>query len=111
MIFAVMGKGRMMMGRCNECLHEIVCEFHHNFNGIDTRFCNYFKNKADVQEVKHGKWKQIEDSLGWQEVRCAECSVCGEDWIIEEDYSFEDFTEYWRYCPNCGAKMDGGKSG
>lgn len=49
---------------------------------------------ADVFPVRHGRWKCHGDC------GVTECSVCG--WSIEEyvcDYA---------YCPNCGAKMDGG---
>lgn len=46
--------------------------------------------KKDAEPVKHGRWS--EDDEGFYH-----CSVCKElsDW------------EH-RYCPNCGAKMDGG---
>lgn len=45
---------------------------------------------ADVIEVVHGRW--IEGKT------LEKCSVCGKK-------GFPD----WKYCPNCGAKMDGGK--
>ena len=48
---------------------------------------------ADVVEVNHGKWI----NTGSTQI----CSVCK-----EEQYGF-DTGRY--YCPNCGAKMDGGK--
>lgn len=56
--------------------------------------------KADVVEVKHGKW--IKDRLcstsgGTYGVR--RCSVC-------EDY-YQDIGYGWNCCPNCGARMDG----
>lgn len=94
-----------MMGRCNECLHEIVCEFHHNFNGIDTRFCNYFKNKADVQEVKHGYWIKSGKPHDYD----ITCSLCGD--VGEYGLETEDAVNDYYYCTNCGAKMDGGKNG
>jgi len=49
---------------------------------------------ADVAEVKHGRWIE-RPSITYDKM---ECSVCG----FEYDYS--EFT----YCPNCGARMDGG---
>lgn len=45
--------------------------------------------QMDAQEVRHGWW--VETLLGWR------CSVCGE----EQDYSV-----YFKHCPNCGARMD-----
>lgn len=95
--------------------------------GIDFCRWNVFENKsyvdgwnaaikilkeapaADVQEIKHGKWIETQEPLGWCDIDCAECSVCHESWIIDEDSSIDDYECMWHYCPNCGAKMDGGK--
>ena len=49
---------------------------------------------ADVVEVKHGEW--IYDH--WCEFKC---SICGH-WSQTEPRGKE------KYCPNCGARMDGG---
>lgn len=65
---------------------------------------------VDVQEIKHGKWIETQEPLGWCDVDCAECSVCHESWIIDEDSSIDDYECMWHYCPNCGAKMDGGNN-
>ena len=65
---------------------------------------------ADVVEVRHGKWIENQEPLGWCDVDCAECSACHESWIIDEDSSIEDYECMWHYCPNCGAKMDGGSN-
>lgn len=65
---------------------------------------------ADVVEVRHGKWVETQEPLGWCDVDCAECSVCHESWIIDEDSSIDDYECMWHYCPNCGAKMDGGNN-
>ena len=62
---------------------------------------------ADVIEVRHGKWIETQEPLGWRDVDCAECSVCHESWIIDEDSSIDDYECMWHYCPHCGAKMDG----
>ena len=64
---------------------------------------------ADVVEVRHGEWIETQEPLGWRDVDCIECSVCHENWIIDEDSSIDDYECMWHYCPNCGAKMDGGK--
>lgn len=45
---------------------------------------------ADVAPVRHTKWKRYGKNLG-------ECSECGEIVSVRSNY-----------CPNCGAKMDGG---
>lgn len=45
---------------------------------------------VDAVEVVHGRWHHCGEE-------CFVCSVCHDNMMI--DYS---------YCPNCGAKMDGG---
>lgn len=56
---------------------------------------------ADVAEVVHGQWID-----GAEDFTCgnhnAECSICR--CYVSWDGCDEDFN----YCPNCGAKMDGG---
>ena len=67
----------------------------------------YSAPTADVVEVKHGEWLQTKEPLGYKDVDCIECSACRDSWIIDEDFDFEFHKQYWNYCPNCGAKMDG----
>lgn len=55
----------------------------------------------DVAPVKHGEWEfpiftDSDDGLD-PRVKCSECGG------IEAAFA------RWKYCPNCGAKMDGGK--
>ena len=61
---------------------------------------------ADVAPVVHGRWNIMDGykmrrpcSVGGYKMRRA-CSVCG--WDVSE------YGKFYRYCPNCGAKMDGG---
>ena len=49
---------------------------------------------ADVAPVIHGHWETIFDEL-WN-YGFEKCSACGD--------KYGSFT--YRYCPNCGAKMD-----
>lgn len=70
-------------------------------NDMLDRICRNIKNMpaADVAEVVHGRW--IKDDFLSDDVNNAEkCSQCGEliGW----------FGNLPNYCPNCGAKMDGG---
>lgn len=64
---------------------------------------------ADVAEVVHGEWLNF---VG--DYVTAECSVCGECYD-PSDYNdkehFDMFKQLYKYCPNCGAKMDGEKEG
>lgn len=59
---------------------------------------------ADVQEVKHGKWA-IRYEGTYKRAKCY-CSVCGKSNGIGGTIS----NQKKPYCPNCGAKMDGGES-
>nr|DAJ54723.1 MAG TPA: zinc-ribbon containing domain protein [Caudoviricetes sp.] len=53
---------------------------------------------ADVAPVVHGRWihdgRRIERGIDW-----CHCSECGKS---------DNFCARTNYCPNCGAKMDGG---
>ena len=51
---------------------------------------------ADVAPVVHGKW--MKEDRGHVEY-CAVCDQCGFDWMWSD-------REYFKFCPNCGAKMD-----
>ena len=76
---------------------------------IDEDFIDIVKDAptADVVEVRHGQWRRTKEPLGFNEVDCMECSSCGESWITNEEFDFEETSELWRYCPNCGAKING----
>ena len=69
----------------------------------------YAKNipAADVAPVRHGRWvdKQLIKSFKNTNIPVVECSACGIDFcdIINNHYFM------YKYCPNCGAKMDGGE--
>lgn len=54
---------------------------------------------ADVQPAKRGRWENeyLEDDIWW-----AECSNCK-----QETHSRYGRPSTYRYCPNCGARMDG----
>jgi len=54
---------------------------------------------VDAAPVVHGTWEKRKDVVGFV---C--CSVCHDCNIYDE---WPDGKK-WRYCPNCGAKMDGG---
>ena len=48
----------------------------------------------DAAPVVHGRW---EDTV----IGTAKCNLCGGNYNV--------YKEFMKYCPNCGAKMDGGK--
>ncbi len=51
---------------------------------------------ADVAPVQHGRWAITETAI-----ENAVCSCCGKH--------FQSYYEAYSFCPNCGAKMDGGE--
>ena len=54
---------------------------------------------ADVVEVKRGKWEKRTFIVFDNEIKDSyHCSECNTTWDTATNY-----------CPNCGAKMDGGK--
>ena len=62
----------------------------------------YVKETLTAEPVKHGRWAGINTNrYGDQE---ATCSVCGA--TFASGYSNPT---WWDYCPNCGARMDGGE--
>ena len=54
----------------------------------------------DAVPVVRGEWVKSDDYKGW--LVCSACHDCYVDnaWVNGKK---------WRYCPNCGAKMDGEK--
>lgn len=59
---------------------------------------------VDVQEVRHGKWIDTEPKYDYEN-HCAahyQCSECGRRTGIKQ-------TRTYKYCPRCGARMDGGE--
>ena len=72
---------------------------------------------TDVEPVRHGRWEWFEewsystpdhpaecDDCGW---RCSKCKTALED-MINGYYDDSCEVPQLNYCPNCGAKMDGG---
>lgn len=107
MIFAVMGKGKSKMARyidADRLLNEVTGNGGIFVYGIDTikAFISRITAQptADVQEVKHGEWYICCD--GYYPF----CSICSYE---PEPPRFHNDNRT-PYCPNCGAKMDGGKN-
>lgn len=57
---------------------------------------------ADVVEVRHGEWVHSDKAAHWfGKDKCSECYY--------RTYDGLDLSHF-NYCPNCGAKMDGGNT-
>lgn len=66
----------------------------------------------DVAPVRHGYWVWDEDGMDWGigSWRCSECHTRPETWWQGDRSSPYNKSGHY-YCPNCGAKMDGGNNG
>ena len=58
---------------------------------------------ADVVKVVHEKWL-LDRWPSWPHRECSRCKI-----MIPRTKEVPD--QYWQYCPNCGARMDGGAEG
>ena len=60
---------------------------------------SFIKNRpsADVAQVRYGRWE-------WDTEDIYRCSNCAEKSHVKEVMGHPE----WDYCPNCGAKMNGG---
>lgn len=100
-------KGADFDKTCGDCIHADICE--HNpsleFSRENIAWCDSFKDKTDVVEVRHSQWFFTE----YEYFTCANCgrdvnsgseSTCEAKEMLKKGL-------YDNYCPNCGAKMDG----
>lgn len=58
----------------------------------------------DVAPVVHRRWEDSTDEMFGTDVYT--CSKCRESYVLVEGTPKQNL---WSYCPNCGAKMDGGE--
>lgn len=58
----------------------------------------------DAVPVVHGRWIERDDD--WF-ATYYDCSVCGESWVPIDGTPEQNNV---KYCPSCGAKMDGGEA-
>ena len=58
---------------------------------------------ANVAPVGHEKWL-LDRWPSWPHRECNRCKI-----MIPRTKEVPD--QYWQYCPNCGARMDGGNEG
>ena len=90
---------------CSDCIHFDVCykieHFGRDLEG--TSPCEQFVNK-DVAPVRHGHWiPQFVSKRGLSDHFM--CSECAESTFTPRKFEMIKYA----YCPNCGAKMDGGE--
>lgn len=64
-------------------LEDVICE-------VDAQ------TAADVAPVVHGRWEPFGGRY-YSRKKCSHCGWDGQEWA-----------KFYKYCPYCGAKMDGG---
>lgn len=90
------------MLKCEKCIHKKICIDGANYRNAEA--CRNFVNEKDVAPVKHGHWiDKPYPNYPAHDIR--HCSECG--WNIHKS-KLRNSDLNWNYCPNCGAKMDGG---
>ena len=69
--------------------------------GLGTRedIANLINNAPTVDPIKHGHWK-YDNQYHWYRACCSECG-----YYRVTDIKADRWNE-WKYCPNCGAKMN-----
>ena len=93
-----------MAMKCDSCIHKQVCKdkppksYPQFMIDIMTDKCEHYIHAAYVP-VKHGRWILESNYRDFDGCICGiySCSVCS---VRNDDTT--------NYCPNCGAKMDGG---
>ena len=77
-----------------------LCEYANNLadKSVDANEIMRFP-RVDAEPVRHGRWEYVGGNL-------YRCSICHEGMADDDNI----LTGKENYCPNCGAKMDGGDS-
>lgn len=75
---------------------SVPLDFMDGYGWAVTQICRLFH---DAEPVKHGKWLddgQYDNFFPHHEWRCSECG----------EHVLEIGAPWFKYCPNCGARMD-----
>lgn len=93
--------------QCENCPHNYMrnypcdcCEWQYKDEAEKLLKGDTVEAVADVQTVKHGKWRFLGNYSPTKNWICSECNGM----VTMPVYCWEN---YCNYCPNCGAKMDG----
>lgn len=94
-----------MAGAIRICSHNIdgfgSCDI--MADGVCVQGPCHAEELAEYAPVIHGEWRHsryVDCSESFELVKCSNCS--------HEAYAMAIYVRDGNYCPNCGAKMDGG---
>lgn len=79
---------------------KIIDQYLYNQCNLTVGFAAALMPEIEAEPVRHGRWLNARIS-GDDFKKCSECECYIENTYFANDYNV-------RYCPNCGAKMDGG---
>ena len=67
---------------------------------------------ADVAPVVHGRWREDTDPADG-DLRCTHCGTAWPKCVQKqiEEQGIWTLQTLFKFCPNCGCKMDGGEAG
>lgn len=74
-----------------------------SYSREDAADCIRYMDAADVAPVRHGRWEHDHYENCCDSFEIVKCSCCG-----HQAYAIAFYVKSGNYCPNCGAKMDGG---
>nr|DAE23429.1 MAG TPA: zinc-ribbon containing domain protein [Siphoviridae sp. ctcuE16] len=97
------------MLKCEKCIHKKICIDGANYRNAEV--CRNFVNENDFTPVVHGHWVYNQNGHDWG-LGAWECSLChsvNNNLPIDKRFSPYVYAGS-KYCPNCGAKMDGGEN-
>lgn len=90
---------------------ETICKLSETVGAHDQNVmlvvASYLQNTKDfptieAEPVKHGRWRKLYRGN-------YECSLCGDWWTFSVPNT--EIVQAFKYCPHCGARMDGGENG
>lgn len=70
---------------------------------LEAKAAEAWNRRVNDASVVHEKWL-LDRWPSWPHRECSRCKI-----MIPRTKEVAD--QYWQYCPNCGAKMDGGNEG
>lgn len=70
---------------------------------LEAKAAEAWNRRVNDASVVHEKWL-LDRWPSWPHRECSRCKI-----MIQRTKEVAD--QYWQYCPNCGAKMDGGNEG